>query len=402
MQYSTKENIRPIIAISLLTAACLVGDSMLYIVLPTHWQEAGLSSLWEVGILLSANRLVRLPLNPVVGWLYNNISTRTGVLLAAVLAVLTTLSYGLLHNFWLLLLARCVWGLAWTFLRLGAYFTILKYSDDSNRGHFMGTYNGLFRLGSLIGMLGGGLLADAYGLTVTAAVFAAITFICTPLIFIFVPEHTISCQTPTDSNWQQHILHNSSVQWALLTGLIIAMVYQGMFNSTLSYLIKSHQSNSITIGTSLIGAASLGGMLQAIRWSWEPWIAPWFGRLSDRTSRRAVLCATLLSAVILFVIIPWSMPLPLWLLLILILQLTATGSTTVADSIASDAAMISSKTITMTAYSFAIDLGAALGPIIAYSLGHFWGPYVAFRGAAVVLLFLLIHWYRSPLPQLDR
>ena len=54
---------KPIIVLALLTAACLVGDSMLYIVMPTHWQEFGLNSLWEVGILLSANRLVRLPLN---------------------------------------------------------------------------------------------------------------------------------------------------------------------------------------------------------------------------------------------------------------------------------------------------------------------------------------------------
>lgn len=391
---STKENIRPIIAISLLTAACLVGDSMLYIVLPTHWQEAGLSSLWEVGILLSANRLVRLPLNPIVGWLYNNISTRTGVLLASILAVLTTLSYGILQNFWLLLLSRCVWGLAWTFLRLGAYFTILNYSDDGNRGHFMGTYNGLFRLGSLIGMLGGGLLADSYGLTFTSAFFAAVTFICIPLIFIFVPSHTITCRTPQDSNWQQ--LHNSSVKWALLTGLIIAMVYQGMFNSTLSYLIKSHESESITIGNILIGAASLGGLLQAIRWGWEPWIAPWFGRLSDRTSgREPVLCVTLLIAVLLFLIIPFPMSLPLWLLFLCLLQLTATAATTVADAIAADAAMSSAKAVIMTAYSFAIDLGAALGPIIAYSSGHLWGPYVAFRGAAAILLLLLFYWYRS-------
>lgn len=70
---------RQVIVISLITAACLIGDSMLYIVLPICFAQAGLSSLWEVGIILSVNRLVRLPLNPMVGWLYRHISDRTGI-----------------------------------------------------------------------------------------------------------------------------------------------------------------------------------------------------------------------------------------------------------------------------------------------------------------------------------
>lgn len=57
--------IKPVILMALLTAVSLFGDSMLYIVLPIHWKEVGLASLVEVGILLSANRLIRLPLNPV-------------------------------------------------------------------------------------------------------------------------------------------------------------------------------------------------------------------------------------------------------------------------------------------------------------------------------------------------
>ena len=124
---------KPVILISLLTAACLLGDSMLYVVLPIHWQEAGLASLWEVGILLSANRLVRLPLNPLVGWLYERMSSRNGILFAALLATATTLAYGYAQGFLFWLILRCVWGLSWTFLRLGAYFTILDVAGDANR-----------------------------------------------------------------------------------------------------------------------------------------------------------------------------------------------------------------------------------------------------------------------------
>jgi DHA1 family multidrug resistance protein-like MFS transporter len=140
-----------VITVALITALCLLGDSMLYVVLPTHWKELGLASLWEVGILLSVNRLVRVPLNPIAGWLYQRISHRTGILLAVMLSVVTTAAYGM-SGFWVLLLMRCLWGAAWTFLRLGAYFLIVNISTDDNRGQLMGLYNGLFRLGSLVGM----------------------------------------------------------------------------------------------------------------------------------------------------------------------------------------------------------------------------------------------------------
>ena len=90
---------RQVIVISLITAACLIGDSMLYIVLPICFAQAGLSSLWEVGIILSVNRLVRLPLNPMVGWLYRHISDRTGIFIATVLATITTFSYAFADGF---------------------------------------------------------------------------------------------------------------------------------------------------------------------------------------------------------------------------------------------------------------------------------------------------------------
>ena len=70
---------RPIIVIALITAACLLGDSMLYIVLPVHWDEMGLTSLWQVGIILAMNRIVRIPLNPLVSRLYQKISARSGI-----------------------------------------------------------------------------------------------------------------------------------------------------------------------------------------------------------------------------------------------------------------------------------------------------------------------------------
>ena len=117
-----------------------------YIVLPVHYQDAGLSSLWEVGIILSMNRLIRLPLNPLVGRLYRVISIRGGILLATLLAAVSTLGYALAESLAVWLLLRAVWGLSWTLLRIGGFFCILDVSDNSTRGYYMGLYLSLIHI----------------------------------------------------------------------------------------------------------------------------------------------------------------------------------------------------------------------------------------------------------------
>jgi MFS family permease len=394
---------KPIIVLALLTAACLLGDSMLYVVLPTHWSEAGLSSLWEVGVLLSVNRLIRLPLNPLVGWLYKKISTRQGVLFAIILAFSTTLSYGFIKGFFPLLIIRCIWGLAWTFLRLGSYFAIMDCSTQFNRGHCMGTFNGLYRLGSLAGMLAGGFIADAFGLSITALLFGLFTLLSIPAALLWVPNSKDTNVRKEEHPVQKSVLwQDSTIFWALMTGTLVAMIYQGMFTATLSYLVQIHNSSMITIHGTVIGAASLAGILQAIRWGWEPWLAPWIGKKSDgQQGRRKVLVISLLLASLLFLLIPFQIPLFFWIIIILGIQITATALTTLTDAIASDAASASSKYLVLTVYSIAVDLGAALGPFIGYSLNEYVAPYAAYWCAVIILLFMTIAWIlpnRTKLP----
>ncbi|MDQ0338474.1 MFS family permease [Caldalkalibacillus uzonensis] len=165
---STNNGIQPVVAVSIITAICLTGDSMLYIALPIYYKEVGLVSLWEVGLILSLNRLIRIPINPFVGWFYRKISLRTGLCIAVVIAIVTTVGYGVGQGLVIWIILRCLWGIAWSFLRLGGMFTVLECTGDHNRGKLMGTYNGLYRLGSLFGMLVGGILVGVVGIKAVA------------------------------------------------------------------------------------------------------------------------------------------------------------------------------------------------------------------------------------------
>lgn len=390
-----------ITAISLITAACLIGDSMLYVVLPLHYREAGLESLWQVGAILSCNRFIRLPLNPFVAWLYGRISVRAGIVGAVGLAILTTAAYGFAQGLIAWLLLRCFWGAAWTFLRLGAYFTILHLSAADNRGKLMGQYNGLYRLGSLFGMLLGGFAADWYGLQITALGFAVLTGCGALACFAHVPpaalvqERQAKEVTPQAVSVVDHC--DGRVLWALNAGLCIAMIYQGMFTATLSYLVETHAGTLVEFGFWTVGAASLAGVLQAIRWAWEPWLAPWLGKKSDGANGRyPLLVSSLIAGSVCFALLPSALPLPLWLCLLLLVQITATSLTTLADALAADAAASASGASAMTLYSLSIDLGAAAGPLLSYLANQYMNSYAACYSAAILLAMLALqslrHW----------
>lgn len=390
---------RQVIVISLITAACLIGDSMLYIVLPICFAQAGLSSLWEVGIILSANRLVRLPLNPAVGWLYRHMSDRTGIFIATVLAAVTTFGYAFADGFAEWLFLRCLWGVSWTLLRLGGFYCILNVSSDDDRGYFMGLYNGLYRLGSLAGMLLGGIFADWLGFPLTCIVFGACTAVTIVLGLIFVPRGNggVPAGVRTEERSLSWLWKDNAVLWVMATGLVVALIYQGLYAATLSELIRIHFGSSIALfGGIAVGAATLGGILQAVRWGWEPWLAPGIGVLSDRRfGRRSMMVASLGVGVVVFGLVALSLPLPLWLIVLLGIQLTGTSLTTIADSVASDTASVRGGRVFMMWYSFSVDLGAALGPILAYLINDMWGMDAAYAGTAVLLLIFAVKWYCS-------
>ena len=397
---ATVDGKRHIIVFALVTALCLIGDSMLYIALPVHFEEAGLSSLWEVGVILAVNRIVRLPLNPCAGWFYSHVSEKAGILIAVCLAFAATLSYGYLDSFALWIVARCVWGVAWTLLRLGSLFCILKLATPATRGYYTGLYNGLYRLGSLVGMLVGGVLADTVGFKATALIFAVATGCALLPAIVFFPGGN-GAEKECDAGASileglKRIARSRDMVRIIITGALVALVIQGVIASTLSRLIAVHTGGTVTLAGLVVGAASLAGVFQALRWGWEPWLAPMVGRLGDtRYGWPGILAGTFLAAGALYGLLALRLPLTLWLACLLGVQLAATALTTAADAAASECAASGEGRLLLMQYALFTDVGAALGPLTAYAMDGIWGIDVVYASCAVLFLCLAMVWRRA-------
>ncbi len=365
---------------------------MLFIVLPLYWQEFGLTALWQIGLLLSINRFIRLPINPLVGLFYKHFQLRTGVLIAVILAVVTTASYGLLHDFWLLVMMRALWGVAWSLLRLGGFLTVVDVTNEQNRGQYVGYYNGLWGIGGLIGMLGGGFLVDQTSIVFVTSLFACLGVLAIPAVLYFVPV--------TKATEEEKKMPTTATKWftpyvamVLVTGVAMGFIIFGLFASTISPLIERTYVSEWSIGQIIIGAATLAGIIQAIRWGWDPFIAPIIGKMLDSSaSMLRILLIPLVGGGILFIILGNVRSILLLIVLLLFFQFLSTIFVTTTDTLATSAAAQTDRVKVLTAHTVVVDVGAAFGPFISFLVIEYYSLTSVYDLAGALLIVLGMLW----------
>ncbi|GEM_PF-72269 len=364
------------------TALCLLGDSALYVVLPLYYEAFGLTSLWEVGVLLAVNRFVRIPVHPLVKRMYRNGSVVRGYQIAIMLTVISILACGLLKHFWLLVVARALWGVAWSLLRQGGQLAVLQAMRGEERqgaGSLIGQFNGISRIGSLVGMVLGAVLTTTLG-----PFWMCVGFACAALPGVVLVQYGMRDQPAEDVDRQadDELPSSSAVSfrggwkqlllYTLLPGMLIAMLYQGLWKSTLGHwVVQQDFTHLLLLGG--LSAAMWTALLHALRWGLEPIVAPWTGRAGDLPSMRSkLLVASLLAAALLFWLLPLSLPSVLWLIIVAGITFTAVTATTCMDAAATMAAhrmnTFHKRQTVIASYLIASDLGAAMGPLFGFVL----------------------------------
>ncbi|WP_227994917.1 MFS transporter [Oceanobacillus sp. CFH 90083] len=390
---------RKVIGIALITAITLMGDAMLFIVLPLYWKDFGLTAIWQIGVLLSINRFVRLPITPFVGMFYKKFNIRSGVVISVACAALSTLFYGLLQGFWFLLLARILWGIAWSFVKLGGMLTVVMYSTEQTRGQYMGLYNGLWGLGGLAGMLAGGFLVDQLSIPFVTALFALAAVAVFPFIFKLVPENnkTAGKENVTVSRHMPEKGKPSILQpyiiLVIITGGTMGFIIMGIFNATLSPLIEQSYHAHWSVFGIVIGAATLAGIIQAIRWAWDPVFAPVIGSFADKQKQKYPwILVPLLLGSIAFFIIGYVESFIFLVIIIMFFQVVSTSFVTITDTLAGDAAARTDPVKMMTLHTVAVDLGAAIGPLLSFIIIDLYGISAVFYLSSMIMILVGISW----------
>lgn len=342
---------KSVVLISVATAFSLLGDQVLYSVLPVYFDDLGMVPI-QVGIMLSVNRWVRIFTNPLADRMLRR--WRPDVLLigAFVLGAATTAMYTMTMLFSALLIARLLWGLAWSFIRHIGVLKIMSDVPQDESGWTMGIYNGISRIGSIVGLLGGALLVDSIGYSPTIWIFAAVSLIAVPL-----------AQKGIGARPQNELLkplnsHGSTTQtWIYqLLGFVIGMVGPGIVMATLGKVIEGQLGGSVGFS-----AVTLTGALLAVRYILELLAAPWLGALTDRYGVRAMVFVFMSTGGMALLIAANAVHVVTVAALVVVffvsgtaLQAGVTGTVSRFGSVA------------FSRYVTAADFGAAVGPLLGW------------------------------------
>jgi MFS family permease len=392
---------RVLFPLGLGTALSLMGDATLYTVLPTHASEAGIA-LIQVGVILSANRIVRLFLNGPMGLAYDRSRRRRLFIVAIFVGALSTALYAATYGFWPLLVGRLLWGLAWSGIWVGGTTIILDVTTDDDRGRWTGFYQTWFFLGAAFGAFAGGLLTDQLGYHTAMWIGAAVTAFGGMFALLALPE-TRSAQpeiTPAS-------LPNPALDWYRKPGLWVVAVLQGInrfvfsgvLAATMALLVQDQfTAAGLTVGTDLvIGVATLTGMLMAGRTVLSMLSAPLSGNLSDRLgSRWGVTTIGMATGAVSMLLLSRSSPASI-LLGVALGAVVAGSIQALVTAQTGDLVEQGQRGRAIGMLHTAGDLGSAAGPLFAYGL-LVWiglsGVFVLSAGLFAVGAVLAL-WYSS-------
>src|SRR3954467_314533 len=145
---------------SLTLAFAQPGDTLLYLLLPLHHPDFGIS-LAEAGLLLAANRLVRIA---GYGWgarVFAERGPHAACLLAALGSLLSTVGYATLSGVWALLAARLLWGLSFAAMNIATQ--ALATVEPTGAAQRSGRMRAIIAAGPVSGLLVGAVVSHLTG-----------------------------------------------------------------------------------------------------------------------------------------------------------------------------------------------------------------------------------------------
>ena len=383
---------RLVFVVGLTIGLSILGDSFLYGNLPIEAENLGIA-LPLVGVLLSANRLVRLISNTWASSLFEKFGPRKPFIASTVLALITTALYGVGWGFTVFLLARMGWGIAWSALRQGGYQAVWTGGPYA-KGRLMGLLWGMIRLGSAFSVLLGGYLRDLWGYRAGVLGVTGVSALAIPVaLSIRWPAEAQRISSSKQSFWEgcQEALKTDRGRRLLLAGSIHTL-FEGVLIATASLFLARRLGNFDFLSGLGIRIGTIAGLLLALRWTSDILFAPGIGWMSDRMGQiRSLILLVCVLLVSLAGAVSFSGP--FLVLFLAFLFVSSAGLNIILSALANGLSVQMERPhIYLGVYATAIDGGAAMGPLLAYSVGTLAGFAALYIGVGSVLALAVLRY----------
>ena len=359
----------PILVTSLAVAAALLGDAMLYVVMPARpelWQL----TIVQVGVLLSANRLVRLFTNPLSSVFVERYGVNTPFRISLLASLGVLVAYAFSKNFLVLIFARLLWGTCWSVLRLVSQWVASDQSTEENIGFNLSSNASVIRLGSIGGAVFGGVLSDYLGYEIAFMIFGIFTIIS---FFFWIRGSGYQKKDRQTNEGRKlsgfiEVLKDPRVLILSIASMISGLVFSGLVGATLGHFFRYKYGLEFDFVLLTLGVATVTGFALGLKSFAEVFVGPFGGYFSDRYGRyKTLVISALLTSIGLIGLGLSDSLISTFIVLILVFVagvmlmmqlLTLVGVVADDDSLSQ----------VFSVYNTFQDFGSSLGPLVGLSL----------------------------------
>lgn len=287
----------PKVVIAVIASTFFVGfgGGVVFPILPNLGVLLGISP-FMVGLILSANRITRILANAPAGSLIDRLGTRQPFIAGLLVQAVGVFGYILalqmaVPEAWFIA-ARVLWGVGSAAVFATAYTIAADVSDGGSRGKNMGVVRGGMTLGFPTGLLLGGVVSDAYSISIAFGVAGGFAVIASLLAYVLVPETHVAGHRTSVRPWEVD---------TSLPAITIGFVNFGMFfaylGALLSTLVLFLDARELLVWG--YGAQGSSGVLMAVTVISASVFMLGGGMYSDRRGRRVpvLVVFTLVSAI---------------------------------------------------------------------------------------------------------
>ncbi len=360
-------------------ALTLPGDTVLYLLLPIYAATFGVT-LPEAGILLAANRIVRIIGYGWVATYFAEQGPRAACLLAALGAAAATLAYATMSGLWPLLIARLMWGLSFAAMNIANQALATSVGEGAARR--MGHVRMIIAVGPTAGLIVGAVLAYHFGPRIVFGVLAAVACLA-PLYARLLPD----TREPIKGRAARFERPDAISIWSFSTGFTL----DGLFIFGLGLLAAASYPNEAVLAA---------GFAMAVRYATEIAFSTAGGLLGHRYGAGRVLIG--LSFVTAATLALLAVPGPLlWVGVFGTIILRALTQTLLAPAVA-EAFPGDARVPALARQATWRDIGAGIGPLAAgilFPIAPAWAIYV---GAALLVTLASVRLLKAGAPNARR